>query len=166
MRIKHKLSSEQVIAEHMMPFIRDGTSILVHGYSNVVIFALAAAAKSGVRFKVDATLSLSIYIYIYIYFSLSPSFTHTLSLSLATPPTHKHTHTLADCARLFQHSESGVRFKVGATTHRLSLAIFLSMCLSHTHKQTHTHTHTHTVRFYKLLPENGSRQGQNLEVTV
>lgn len=34
------------------PFLRDGMTILVHGYSNVVCGALVSAAKSGVRFKV------------------------------------------------------------------------------------------------------------------
>lgn len=47
--------SRTVIAEHIQAFIRDGTVILVHGYSNVVIHALGSVAKTGVRFKVVVT---------------------------------------------------------------------------------------------------------------
>jgi len=44
--------SRTVIAENMRPFLRDGMTILVHGYSNVVCTGLLSAAKSGMRFKV------------------------------------------------------------------------------------------------------------------
>mmetsp|Transcript_28285 Transcript_28285/g.57107 ORF Transcript_28285/g.57107 Transcript_28285/m.57107 type:complete len:310 (+) Transcript_28285:42-971(+) len=47
--------SRAVIADNMLPFIRDGMSILVHGYSNVVIIALSKAAAAGIRFKVVLT---------------------------------------------------------------------------------------------------------------
>jgi translation initiation factor eIF-2B subunit alpha len=46
--------SRTVIAENMRPFLRDGMTILVHGYSNVVCGALLSAANSGLRFKVRA----------------------------------------------------------------------------------------------------------------
>jgi len=44
--------SRTVIAENMLPFLRDGMTILVHGYSNVVCGGLLSAAKGGKRFKV------------------------------------------------------------------------------------------------------------------
>jgi len=47
--------SRAVIADNMLPFIRDGTVMLVHGYSNVVIIALTKAASAGIRFKVILT---------------------------------------------------------------------------------------------------------------
>ena len=44
--------SRTVIAENMLPFLRDGMTILLHGYSNVVCGGLLSAAKGGKRFKV------------------------------------------------------------------------------------------------------------------
>jgi len=47
--------SRTVIAGNALPFFTDGMKILVHGYSNVVIFCLKRAAESGLRFKVVCT---------------------------------------------------------------------------------------------------------------
>ena len=47
--------SRTVIAENMRPFLRDGMTILVHGYSNVVCTGLLSAARRGMRFKVLVT---------------------------------------------------------------------------------------------------------------
>lgn len=47
--------SRTVIAVTALPFITDGVTILVHGYSNVVMYILQGAARQGVRFKVVVT---------------------------------------------------------------------------------------------------------------
>mmetsp|Transcript_67656 Transcript_67656/g.167167 ORF Transcript_67656/g.167167 Transcript_67656/m.167167 type:complete len:311 (+) Transcript_67656:88-1020(+) len=47
--------SRTVIAGYSLPFFTDGMNILVHGYSNVVLFILKSAAEKGVRFKVIVT---------------------------------------------------------------------------------------------------------------
>merc|ERR1711939_1274288 len=39
----------------MRPFLRDGMTILVHGYSNAVCTGLLSAARRGMRFKVLVT---------------------------------------------------------------------------------------------------------------